>query len=870
MGDAAHSLRDGGVSESLDSFTLHPGTIVNTMAPAVDLEAILKSLTLEEKISLLSGGTFWETQAIPEKGVPSIKTTDGPNGVRGVDFEGSTRAACFPAASSIAATFDPIIAHNVGRALAEEARSKGASCLLAPTVCLHRHPLGGRNFESYSEDPMVAGKLAAQMITGVQSLGVAATIKHFVANEQETDRMTVDETISERALRELYLRPFEIAIKEAGPWAVMTAYNKVNGEHCDGHEFLLSKVLRGQWGWKGLVISDWGGTNSVEDSINHGLEVEMPGPARVRKTDVVLEAVKAGRVKESAIDDRVRNILSFLEKLKAFEGATPTSERAIDRPEHRKLIRDAGARGIVMLKNENQTLPLSKEKVKGKKIALIGFAKDALAHGGGSAGVNAHYKITPFDALQSALGDSAEFTYAKGVHRERLLPSISKDDTSVGTVVGLDGQPGFSISFFEPSDLSKPVSTQHGLEKSAYSPLGSQESIWKVLEIVGDFTPSESGSHILAASGIGSTQVFINDQSVFEQQGNYSDPMGVLFNAQTETEFHYQFTAGQTYRIRIQSHPPTNVGLKILEGRTGMRMGFGLASVYEADLLGEASQVAKDADYAIVFTGHDPQWETEGRDQESFHLPRNGSQDALVSAVAGANKNTIVVNSTGVAVAMPWLEDVSALLHTWFPGQECGNSIADVLTGAVNPEGHLPVSFPKRVEDAPAHGNFPGVYVDGKLKVTYAEGVFVGYRHYDRLAKDKLNFAFGHGLSYTSFDLGNLKVTKKSSDAYTVTVDVTNTGSVEGGTVAQIYGGKAEQREGHPIKALVAFQKTRLQPGEKETLEMTFATRDLGYYDESTQRWVVEAGQYKVALARSAADIVQEAEIDVERLVYAP
>ncbi|CAI4214113.1 unnamed protein product [Parascedosporium putredinis] len=770
---------------------------------------------------------FWETQAIPEKGVPSIKTTDGPNGVRGVDFEGSTRAACFPAASSIAATFDTDIARSVGRALAEEARSKGASCLLAPT-------------------------LAAQMISGVQSLGVAATIKHFVANEQETDRMTVDEEISERALRELYLRPFEIAIKEAAPWAVMSAYNKVNGEHCDGHKFLLADVLRGQWGWKGLVISDWGGTNSVDDSINHGLEIEMPGPARVRKTDAVLEAVREGRVTEAAIDERVRNILVFLERLRAFEGATPTTERAIDRPEHRKLIRDAGARGIVLLKNEGDILPLSPAKVQGKKIALIGLAKDALAHGGGSAGVNAHYKVAPYDALRTALGDAVELTYAKGFHRERLLPAISKDDASVGTVVGLDGQTGFSLSFFEPSDLSTPVSTQHGLEKSAYSPLGSQESIWKVLEIVGDFTPPNPAA-----------------TSSPPRQGNYSDPMGVLFNAQTEEEFRYDFDAGKTYRIRIQSHPPSNVGLKILEGRTGMRMGFGLASVYDADLLGEATRVAQDADYAIVFTGHDPQWETEGRDQESFNLPRSGSQDALVSAVAGVNKNTIVVNSTGVAVAMPWLDQISALTQTWFPGQECGNSIADVLTGAVNPEGHLPASFPKRVEDAPAHGNFPGEYVDGKLKVKYAEGVFVGYRHYDRLPKEKLNFAFGHGLSYTSFDLGNLTVAKSSDDVYTVTLNVTNTGNLEGGTVAQVYGGKVEQREDHPVKALVAFRKVRLQPGEKTTVELTFATRDLGYYDEAAGQWVVDAGKYKVSLAKSAAEVVQEVEIDLEKLLYA-
>ncbi len=400
------------------------------------------------------------------------------------------------------------------------------------------HPpasLGGRNFESYSEDPFLAGTMATHMIKGVQSRGVAATIKHFVANEQETARLTVDETISERALREIYLRPFEIAIKKAKPWAVMTAYNLVNGLHCDGNEWLLAKVLRGEWGWKGLVISDWGGTNSVAGSLNAGLDLEMPGPARVRKVPEVLAAVRAGEVSEATIDERARTVLELVEKLGAFtENSASRIERAIDRPEHRSLIREVGARGIVLLKNDRKLLPLSKEEVRGKKIAVIGFAKDALAHGGGSASVNAHYKITPWDAMHAGLGDSVELVYAKGVHKERLLPPLTKD-TSFGTIVGLDGQPGFSRLLYDLGSDS-PVSTLHGYETSLYSPLGSQESLYKNLEIVGDFTPAESGNHYIACSGIGATQVFVDEQLVFRQEGNCSDPMGALFQAMAEEE----------------------------------------------------------------------------------------------------------------------------------------------------------------------------------------------------------------------------------------------------------------------------------------------------------------------------------------------
>ena len=709
------------------------------------------------------------------------------------------------------------------------------------------------------------------MIRGVQSLGVAATVKHFVANEQETDRMTVDETIGERALREIYLRPFEIAVKEAGPWALMSAYNKVNGEHCDGNEWLLSKVLREEWGWEGMVMSDWGGTNSLA-GIKAGLELEMPGPAVVRKLDVVVAAVKRGEVQEEDIDKRVRTLLRFLVNLNAFENSgSPMREKAIDRPEHRKLIRDAGARGIVLLKNDNDILPLSLSKLKAKKVALIGFAKDALAHGGGSAAVNAHYKITPWDAFQNSFGNDVEFTCAKGAHRERLLAPLGKNDRR-GTVIGLDDQPGFTLSFYDPSNPASPLATKHGHEKSGYSPLGTQESLQKILELVGDFSPAETGNHCLAGSGLGETEVFIDDELVIKQEGNFSDPMGVLFNAQTEAEIRHTFTAGKTYRLRIRSYPPSNVGLKILEGRTGFRLGLSLASDHDADLLGEAVKVAQEADYAIVFTGHDPQWETEGRDQDSFHLPRQGSQDALVSAVAAVNSNTIVVNSTGVAVAMPWLDQVAGLLQTWFPGQECGNSIVDVLTGSVNPEGHLPTTFPRRIEDAPAYGNFPGTYDGNKQrKVTYAEGVFIGYRHYDHLSKDKVNFPFGFGLSYTSFCLGEMKVSRGYEDTFTVTYKVSNTGNTAGGVAVQVYAGKTQQSPEHPIKSLVAFQKVRLTAGADQMGLMVFKAKDFAYFDEARHAWVVEAGKYDISLGKSAADIAQVVSVQVEReIVYAP
>ena len=282
-------------------------------------------------------------------------------------------------------------------------------------MCTHRHPLGGRNFESFSEDPYLAGKLAAQNVLGVQSTGVSATIKHFAANEQETQRLSVDEIISERALREIYLKPFEIAIKEAKPGAVMTAYNKVNGHHADSQTFLLQQVLRGEWGWDGLVMSDWGGTNSVAAALNAGLDLEMPGPTRWRKVEDVLQAIKAGEVSEQTIDDRALHVLKFLDRQKCFDDPKIPDEQAINKPEHQALIREAGAKGIVLLKNEGGVLPLTKDKVRGKKIAVFGLAKECLSNGGGSASVNAHYKISPWDALSEAWkDDNVELVFAEG------------------------------------------------------------------------------------------------------------------------------------------------------------------------------------------------------------------------------------------------------------------------------------------------------------------------------------------------------------------------------------------------------------------------------------------------------------------------
>ncbi|KAH6612414.1 glycoside hydrolase superfamily [Boeremia exigua] len=822
------------------------------------VEKILASLTLEEKVTLLAGKDFWETVPIPDKGVPAIKTSDGPNGARGEVFAGGTRAACFPAAVCSAATWNPEFAHRIGNALAEETKTKGARVLLAPTMCCHRHPLGGRNFESFSEDPFLTGKMATNVVNGLQEKGIAATIKHFAANEQETERLLVDEVISERVLREIYLKPFEMVIKDAKPHAVMTAYNKVNGTHADSNTFLLKQVLRGEWGWDGLVMSDWGGTNSTADSLNAGLDLEMPGPTRWRKKEAVLKAVKDGEVSEQTITDRARAVLRLIEQVGAFENPEIPPEQSIVNPAHSKLIRDVGGQGITLLKNEGAILPLSKEKVKGKTIGLFGLAKEALIHGGGSAGLNAHYRISPEEGLKNTYGNDVEFKFAQGAQTYRLLPPLAKHckDTQ--------GSQGWKLELFKAGE-SKALKTIDGFKESSFSPIVDPDAAHKEVKLTTTFTPTATGNHYLGCSGIGPTKVSINDKVVFEQKDNSPDPMGFLLGGNPEKEFTHAFKQGETYKVEIHSLPPVGGSdWGILAGLPGFRMGLMLEEEHNLDLLTQAKNLAKEVDYAIVFTGHTPAWETEGQDQQSFSLPRDGSQDALVDAVASLNRNTIVVNSTGVAVAMPWLNKISALVQAWFPGQEAGNAIADIISGAVNPSGRLPVSFPKRVEDAPAHGNFPGEKKGDQLTVKYEEGVFVGYRHYDRVSQDKIQFPFGFGLSYTTFALGNGKVAQSSAGTFTATVSAKNTGNLAGATVVQLYAGRKNASADHPVKTLAAFKRVHLEAGEEKTIELPVSLRDIAYFDEASKGWKVERGQYEFSFGQSTAHIDSVATVDIE------
>lgn len=450
-----------------------------------------------------------------------------------------------------------------------------------------------------------------------------------------------------------------------------------------------------------------------------------------------------------------------------------------------------------------------------------------------------------------------------GAHTFRFLPSIAEN------VVSLDGSDGFTYKMYEPGN-STPIKTTHGHPDSEISVLTSFDFSHKEVSLEGTFTAPISATYYFTCSGLGPSRLVIDDKIAFEQTENCNDAMGFLFGGANSTEFKVSFEAGKQYKLYLHTAPPApNDGedLGIFEGRVGLRVGYMSEAEHNKDLVQEAVEVAKNSDIAIVFTGHEPCWETEGQDQVSFNLPKDGSQDRLVAAVAAVNPKTIVVNSTGVAVAMPWLDQVQGLLQSWYPGQECGNAIADVLTGAQTPEGHLSCTFPKKIEDCPAHGNFPGKHVDGQLKVEYKEGVFIGYRHFDRLSADKVNFPFGFGLSYTSFEFSDLAV-KEGQDGYTVAVKVANTGKVEGGIAVQLYIGNSETSQDDPIKQLVAFKKVTAKPGETAEVELPVKTRDFAFFDEAAQKWVVRKGEYKFMIGRSAGDVALESKVSVQEQAF--
>lgn len=811
------------------------------------IDDLLGQMTLQEKVALLAGADMWHTVPIERLDIPALKTTDGPNGARGSGRSAnSLTSACFPVGIALAATWNTELVERVGRALAQEALSKGARILLAPTVNIHRSPLNGRNFECFSEDPYLSARMAVAYIIGVQSQGVGATVKHFVCNDSEFERMTISSEVRERVLHEIYLAPFKAAVQEAGVWAVMASYNKVNGDYASENADTLTRILRDEWGFDGLIMSDWYGTKSTAASVNAGLDLEMPGPTLWRG-ESLLQAVEDGEVHEAAIDERARRVLQLIDKAGMFAQRETIPEQAIDRPEHRALAREAAAEGIVLLKNERDVLPLRRESL--RSLAIIGpNAKTARIMGGGSSTVNPHYAVTPFDGIVANAGDLIRVGYEPGCTNHKLLPLL---DASLLSSENDGTERGLTLEFFNNADLSgAPVLTTRTRATELYwlgqVPEGVDARQFSV-RCRGWFTPHETGTYTFGLVSVGLSRFSIDEREVIDNWTQQTGGESYYGVGTIEVKAAVDLEAGRAYEIAIELSKNAMVPL------TAMRLGCFIQ--LPADALERAARLAAGADVALVCVGLSNEWESEGFDRPDMELV--GEQATLIEKIAAANKNTVVILNTGSPIAMPWLDQVAAVVQAWFPGQECGNAIADVLFGDVTPSGKLPQTFPVRLEDNPAYLNYPGE----NGRVYYGEGLFVGYRYYEK--KDIApTFPFGFGLSYTTFSYNNLRLSGAHigpDDTLHVSVDIANSGQRAGKEVAQLYIRDIEASLQRPEKELKSFAKVQLAPGETKTA--TFAiTRDaLAYYDDLTHQWVAEAGEFKILIGSSSRDIRAEA-----------
>jgi beta-glucosidase len=803
-----------------------------------EIEAIADAMTLEEQVALLSGEDFWSLPAVPRVGLGKLRVTDGPNGARGGgSLIGGVRAAAFPVGIALGATWDPELVSEIGSALAAETRSKGAHVLLGPTINIHRSVTNGRNFECYSEDPVLTAELAVAYVEGLQGEGVAATPKHFAGNESELQRTTMSSEIDERTLREVYLLPFEAVVKRAGAWALMSSYNRLNGTYTSEHPWLLTEVLRGDWGYDGLVMSDWFGSHSTAPTVNAGLDLEMPGPARDRGAKLVA-AVEAGEVAAATVRERVLNVLRLMQRTGALAAPVELRERADDRPEHRALIRRAGAEGAVLLKNDG-ILPLEGTG----RIAVIGpNAKVAQIMGGGSAQLNAHYRVSPWEGLAAAVGED-RLSFAQGCTNHRFEPLLTGD---------------FTAEFFDSPDLSGPVAHVEQMPEAQAFWFGAVGG-GKVdpgrysARLTGSFTPAESGVHRIGAFAAGLVRVHLDGRLVADAWSDWKPGSTFFEEGCDEVVGTAELTAGRAHEIVIEFATRPARLMTFAAFRVGIGKPLGDTEI------AEAAEVARGAAAALVFVGRNGEWDTEGSDLQGIALP--GRQDELVAAVAAANPRTVVVLQTGGPVEMPWIDQVAAVLQAWYPGQEAGNAIADVLTGAAEPGGRLPQTFPRAWADNPTASRDPEVYPGRDGRVRYAEGVFVGYRHYDRAGIAPL-FPFGHGLGYTGFELSGFAA-EPAGDGIAVRATVRNTGSRAGATVLQVYVGDKDSALPRPPKELKAFAKVRLRPGEARDVTLRLTPRDLAFYDPDAGCWRVEAGEFEVLAGFSAGDIRATATVTV-------
>lgn len=775
-------------------------------------------LSTEQRIELLAGVDNWHSASFADPPVPALRFTDGPAGARGTSFTGPPSAS-FPCGTALAATFDPELVERIGRALADQMRSKNAHVLLAPTVNLHRHPLSGRNFECYSEDPILAAAIGSAYVRGVRAGGADCCVKHFVGNECELERLRVSSDVDERTLRELYLVPFEAIVVDAGVGSVMTGYNRLNGTYCSEHDWLLGDVLRRDWSFDGAVVSDWGGTHSTVEALRAGLDLEMPGPTRQRGPRLA-DAVADGRLDPADLVTPSDRIVAMAQRLATVGQATDESTE--DSPAMRALLRETVARSVVLLRNRG-ALPLTGRP----SVALIGpYARTLRLQGGGSAQVRPIASIT-FEEALAARG--LDVRHEPGCDIAKLLAPLEGELTvEMSTAAGVT-----STTTLDSATLIWHDPPGDGIDDLDYD-----------LRITGTLTPDVGGPWEVGASSIGAATVRLDGTPVVEVPAGQRGVTYFGFGG-PEQRATVELEAGRSYELEIVAPSP---------GPTEMlrALRVGARPQPRPDALARATVAATDADVAIVVVGTDSDWETEGEDRTTLQLP--GAQDELVHAVAAVNRNTIVVVNAGAPVTMPWVDEAAAVLMVWFGGEEMANGLTDVLVGDADAGGRLPTTFPRSLDQCPSavqqrepDERFP--------RLAYEEGRCIGYRYAERHGHEPL-FPFGAGESYATFETGPARVTGGgAAGGFEIAVDVRNTADRSGRHVLLVFVEGLGDGDDRPARVLAGFGSVELDAGAEAELTIHLDDRALRTWTPSG--WSVPADPPRMWIGPHAGALVE-------------
>jgi len=824
----------------------------------------LYRLDLPTKVRLLTGDTYWRTCAVPAIGLRQLVTSDGPAGVRGESWDERQVAAAVPSASALAASWDVELVQEVGRLLAGECRRKGVDVLLAPTVNLHRSPLGGRHFECFSEDPLLTGRIGAALVRGVQSGGVGATLKHYVANDSETERMTVDVRIRERALRELYLAPFEYIVAAARPWLVMASYNTVNGATMTESP-LLSNPLGTDWGFDGVVVSDWTATRSTDAAAVAALDLAMPGPEGPWGS-ALLEAVRFGRVSDSAVDAKVRRLLRLAARVGALQDVDPAvavedapAGPGPTDPGVRALLRRAAAAGTVVLENDG-LLPLPAAEL--SNVAVLGeLALVPRAQGGGSATVYPPHVISPLEGVRAALPGTVVVTSSVGAALRDGVTALRAEQV----VDPVSGEPGVRVRYLDADGA--PVGEENRRSGRVGWSDTAMEHGARQVEMSARLVPDVTGTWLVGVSGLGPAVLSVDGEPVLDVDlrlpAGAADPEFTQFVTPLQRSVPLELTEGVEVVLTVLATPAPVVGLTVLE------LGVRPPGRTPQEELEHAAALAAQADVAVVVVGTTELEESEGFDRTTLALP--GGQDELVRTVLAANPRTVVVVNAGAPVLMPWREDVAAVLLTWFGGQELGHALADVLLGEVEPSGRLPTTWPDREEDVPVLSTTP---VDGALE--YAEGLHIGHRAWAGAQADggpPPAYWFGHGLGWTTWELEELHAPTTirvpaydgtvTDDVAWVRVRVRNTGERRGRQVVQAYLSREVSAIDRPAMWLAGYAAVEADPGQSVDVDVPLARRAFEHWGGG---WAVERGGFAVSVGFDAGRRPLSRPVDV-RLV---